>query len=758
MAQRDARSTGRESGGEESDQGVVRQPALSVEARARMRANPLDTLIRLSSERVRHATIIAATLATVLLGGIPAVLALHQYNDAKHSAVLDLQARVVALGAVVDTAFAGDIGLLETAAQSPAVQQRHLGAMNAYFRAIAASGGASFTNGIVWVDRAGRVESASRAKVLRSHASVADRGYFRQVVAADKPYISSGLIGALVREPLIAIAVPTHSANGRISGVLVGSVLLKSVRESSSALALGFGNIEVIDRAGQLLLAGLKPVSNHPLLARIRRMGVSGVVADTAGFTGNGSDAVAFALSPVPGWIVAIARPRSVLFGPATRALQLEFASVGAALLAVFAILGLIALRARRHSIGQATRARAWSGLTRSLASATSPAEVSDALLGALIAAFPRELAVVTLDGEGGARVASGARRSYAREVARDLATLDELARYGRSGAQSVPADSIGALRRLKARSERRLRSLHALPILNRGGQTVGTIAVVSPRAQREGSDWALLSSFADQSGEALERAQLFEHEHAVAVRLQRNLLPDRLPTVDAVTFAGLYHAGGLGVEVGGDWYDAVRRADGIIHLCVGDVSGRGIDAATIMGRQRSVFRAYAFECTSRRRSCAACCAIPKRTRWSPSPASASISIPEISHTPARATRHRCCSTTQLPSRAGSMPPVHPRSASPSLPISSKVTSNSTASRRSRCTPTGSWSGAVRASMRELQCSAPWSRVILRRRPTRSSRESARSSVRPTTTSHSSSQQSISRARRSRSRSTPTRP
>ena len=54
--------------------------------------------------------------------------------------------------------------------------------------------------------------------------------------------------------------------------------------------------------------------------------------------------------------------------------------------------------------------------------------------------------------------------------------------------------------------------------------------------------------------------------------------------------------AGGDAVEVGGDWYDAVRRPDGIIQLCVGDVSGQGIGAATMMGRQRNTFHAYALD------------------------------------------------------------------------------------------------------------------------------------------------------------------
>lgn len=47
---------------------------------------------------------------------------------------------------------------------------------------------------------------------------------------------------------------------------------------------------------------------------------------------------------------------------------------------------------------------------------------------------------------------------------------------------------------------------------------------------------------------------------------------------------------------VGGNWYDVVRRPDGILHLTVGDVAGRGIDAAVSMGQLRHAFRAHALD------------------------------------------------------------------------------------------------------------------------------------------------------------------
>jgi len=84
-----------------------------------------------------------------------------------------------------------------------------------------------------------------------------------------------------------------------------------------------------------------------------------------------------------------------------------------------------------------------------------------------------------------------------------------------------------------------------------------------------------------------------------VATALQRSLLPDELPIVEGLGLAGRYNAGAVGLEVGGDWYDAVRRPDGVVHFSVGDVAGRGVSAAVLMGQLRNSFRALAFELTS---------------------------------------------------------------------------------------------------------------------------------------------------------------
>jgi anti-sigma regulatory factor (Ser/Thr protein kinase) len=77
---------------------------------------------------------------------------------------------------------------------------------------------------------------------------------------------------------------------------------------------------------------------------------------------------------------------------------------------------------------------------------------------------------------------------------------------------------------------------------------------------------------------------------------LQRSLLPDRLPILPGVKIAARYLPGGAGVDVGGDWYDAILLEDGRVGLAMGDVVGHGLGAASLMGQLRHAARAYALE------------------------------------------------------------------------------------------------------------------------------------------------------------------
>lgn len=77
----------------------------------------------------------------------------------------------------------------------------------------------------------------------------------------------------------------------------------------------------------------------------------------------------------------------------------------------------------------------------------------------------------------------------------------------------------------------------------------------------------------------------------AAANALQRSLLPPRLPDLEGMEMAARYLPGSGGV--GGDWYDIFTLPSGL-GIVVGDVVGRGLRAAVVMGRLPSALRAYA--------------------------------------------------------------------------------------------------------------------------------------------------------------------
>ncbi|KOU75978.1 diguanylate cyclase [Streptomyces sp. MMG1533] len=102
-----------------------------------------------------------------------------------------------------------------------------------------------------------------------------------------------------------------------------------------------------------------------------------------------------------------------------------------------------------------------------------------------------------------------------------------------------------------------------------------------------------VLTALAGLIAHAMEKAQRYETEAALARGLQQALLPRRLSAHPQVETAGRYLPGTQGMDVGGDWYDVVESGDGLA-LVIGDVQGHGVQAAATMGQLRSAVRAFA--------------------------------------------------------------------------------------------------------------------------------------------------------------------
>ncbi|WP_322778181.1 SpoIIE family protein phosphatase [Frankia sp. Cas4] len=85
-----------------------------------------------------------------------------------------------------------------------------------------------------------------------------------------------------------------------------------------------------------------------------------------------------------------------------------------------------------------------------------------------------------------------------------------------------------------------------------------------------------------------------YQRQRAAALTLQRGLLPHDTPAVEGLDIAWRYEPGTAGTEVGGDWFDIIALSAGRVALVIGDVMGRGLAAAAVMGQARTAVRAFA--------------------------------------------------------------------------------------------------------------------------------------------------------------------
>ncbi|MFD4877060.1 SpoIIE family protein phosphatase [Streptomyces sp. NPDC058420] len=131
------------------------------------------------------------------------------------------------------------------------------------------------------------------------------------------------------------------------------------------------------------------------------------------------------------------------------------------------------------------------------------------------------------------------------------------------------------------------------LPLIA-SGRPVGSCILGFDRSRSFSTEErAVLTALAGLIAHAMEKAQRYDSEAALARGLQQALLPRRLSAHPQVETAGRYLPGTQGMEVGGDWYDVVEAGDGLA-LVIGDVQGHGVQAAATMGQLRSAVRAFA--------------------------------------------------------------------------------------------------------------------------------------------------------------------
>jgi len=137
---------------------------------------------------------------------------------------------------------------------------------------------------------------------------------------------------------------------------------------------------------------------------------------------------------------------------------------------------------------------------------------------------------------------------------------------------------------------EERAGSVLAVPLVARR-RLLGVLVAGRPAGATFGSDdVALLGDLARRTAVAVDSARLYEESTSIARALQASLLPPTLPRKGVVEFGARYAPAGEGNEVGGDFYDVFDIAGGW-GFAIGDVCGKGPEAAAITGMARDVLR-----------------------------------------------------------------------------------------------------------------------------------------------------------------------
>lgn len=182
-------------------------------------------------------------------------------------------------------------------------------------------------------------------------------------------------------------------------------------------------------------------------------------------------------------------------------------------------------------------------------------------------------------------------------------------ARVARTGeAVHLPQISEELLHTI-ARDERHLASLMEIGLvsavvvpLRARGRLLGALALAHSDSgrQHDSDDLSLAQELADRAAIAIDNANVVSELRRVAAMLQQALLPPELPMLRGVEVAATYDPAHAGV-VGGDFYDVIGAGDAWT-LVIGDVCGKGVDAAATASMARHTVRAAALRDADPRR------------------------------------------------------------------------------------------------------------------------------------------------------------
>ena len=163
------------------------------------------------------------------------------------------------------------------------------------------------------------------------------------------------------------------------------------------------------------------------------------------------------------------------------------------------------------------------------------------------------------------------------------------LAHAGDLGILGTSPDGVPLLMQLGATS------LLSVPLTD-GEHSYGVLTLARRADERhfEIADLGLVEELGEQLALAIRVDRMFRRRTEIADMLQASLLPRELPAVPGTEISAAYVAATDGIDVGGDFYDVFRTPDGW-GLSIGDVCGKGEDAAAVTAAARHGIRTIAY-------------------------------------------------------------------------------------------------------------------------------------------------------------------
>ncbi|WP_405014942.1 SpoIIE family protein phosphatase [Kitasatospora sp. NBC_01539] len=237
--------------------------------------------------------------------------------------------------------------------------------------------------------------------------------------------------------------------------------------------------------------------------------------------------------------------------------------------------------------------------LAAALTEAVSVADVAGLVAGQVLPAFGAQGLVLSTADAGRLRITG--HHGYPAETIRRLDGLPldtTLTPAGQVIADGTPAffpDPADLGRRYPQAARLSGKQAWAFLPLTVSGTPIGCCILSYERPHDFTADErAVLTSLAGLIAQAVDRARLYDTQHALATHLQQALLPRSLPHVPGLHAACRYLPATHGAQIGGDFYDLIRLGDRTAAAVIGDVQGHDATAAALMGQVRTAIHSHA--------------------------------------------------------------------------------------------------------------------------------------------------------------------